>query len=317
MDLDSYVKVREGALRDEYYKYLDSHPELQQILTDFLTALVVHTPDDVYAFAAEHDQYPDTGEHFVAGETLIHPAHLDAAVRKFLHPARTDSDAQAALFGLEEKAAEKALCTLGASVSRVVFAQYQKERQLRGYGRTSWGVAQAELRTAEKEVQSLRSEVQRLKAQLRNRRRINNSKSPSASRPRSSVAMHRETHSSRQQRTQQPFGKAIKRYSPARVAQDYFVSKWDKLNIGTVVPGAGGGGGRVAKIHNDSIESENSPWIKNYPNDSAEAATNTSGGATSTSFPGRTSRTPLPQKKEHLRGQMGDVLREFSPEMQK
>eukprot|EP00391_Amoebophrya_sp_Ameob2_P011785 CAMPEP_0178996808 /NCGR_PEP_ID=MMETSP0795-20121207/8577_1 /TAXON_ID=88552 /ORGANISM="Amoebophrya sp., Strain Ameob2" /LENGTH=73 /DNA_ID=CAMNT_0020689245 /DNA_START=87 /DNA_END=308 /DNA_ORIENTATION=+ len=54
MDLDSYVKVREGALRDEYYKYLDSHPELQQILTDFLTALVVHTPDDVYAFAAEY-----------------------------------------------------------------------------------------------------------------------------------------------------------------------------------------------------------------------------------------------------------------------
>ncbi|CAD7953192.1 unnamed protein product [Amoebophrya sp. A25] len=54
MDLDAYVKVREGTLREEYYTYLDSHPELQQVLTDFLSAIVVHTPDDVYQFASEY-----------------------------------------------------------------------------------------------------------------------------------------------------------------------------------------------------------------------------------------------------------------------
>ncbi|CAD7923871.1 unnamed protein product [Amoebophrya sp. A120] len=52
--VDAYVKVREGALKEEYYKYVDTHPELQQVLTDFLTALVVHAPEDVYAFAAQY-----------------------------------------------------------------------------------------------------------------------------------------------------------------------------------------------------------------------------------------------------------------------
>ena len=34
---------------------MDAHPELQEILTDFLASVLVHQPDDVFAFAKTYN----------------------------------------------------------------------------------------------------------------------------------------------------------------------------------------------------------------------------------------------------------------------
>ena len=57
-DLDfeevSVLRERSEALKDGYTSYLQSHPELSQLLGDLVSSCLVHRPDDVFEHAASH-----------------------------------------------------------------------------------------------------------------------------------------------------------------------------------------------------------------------------------------------------------------------
>ena len=42
------------AITKEHNEYLQKHPEIQQILNDFVSAALVEKPDDVFYFARKH-----------------------------------------------------------------------------------------------------------------------------------------------------------------------------------------------------------------------------------------------------------------------
>lgn len=42
------------AITKEHNEYLQKHPEIQQILNDFVSAALVEKPDDVFHFARKH-----------------------------------------------------------------------------------------------------------------------------------------------------------------------------------------------------------------------------------------------------------------------
>lgn len=48
------LELREEELREEHFKFIDEHPELRQVLNDFLSSVLLHRPDDVFAFAREY-----------------------------------------------------------------------------------------------------------------------------------------------------------------------------------------------------------------------------------------------------------------------
>ena len=51
---DAIVRERRKALLAQYDAYLSRHPDLTEILHDFLSDLLVHQPEDVFAFAREY-----------------------------------------------------------------------------------------------------------------------------------------------------------------------------------------------------------------------------------------------------------------------
>ena len=50
------------AIANEHNEYLQKHPEIQQILNDFVSAALVETPDDVFHFARKHFAAPETAK---------------------------------------------------------------------------------------------------------------------------------------------------------------------------------------------------------------------------------------------------------------
>merc|ERR1719352_1236245 len=48
------LELREEALRQEHTKYLEEHPELRQVLNDFMSSVLLHRPDQVFDFAREY-----------------------------------------------------------------------------------------------------------------------------------------------------------------------------------------------------------------------------------------------------------------------
>lgn len=44
----------QGDIEDEYKDYIGKHPELRALLADFLQALLVQRPDNVFQFARNH-----------------------------------------------------------------------------------------------------------------------------------------------------------------------------------------------------------------------------------------------------------------------
>ncbi|KAM8825831.1 RIIa domain-containing protein 1 [Synchiropus picturatus] len=49
-------------------KYLSSHPEVEMLVGDFLSEVLLHQPEDVRQFAADHFSKPDL--HLVIGSKL-------------------------------------------------------------------------------------------------------------------------------------------------------------------------------------------------------------------------------------------------------
>lgn len=48
------LELREEDLREEHNKYLEKHPELRQLLNDFMSSVLLHRPDEVFGFAKEY-----------------------------------------------------------------------------------------------------------------------------------------------------------------------------------------------------------------------------------------------------------------------
>mmetsp|Transcript_30465 Transcript_30465/g.53552 ORF Transcript_30465/g.53552 Transcript_30465/m.53552 type:complete len:114 (+) Transcript_30465:73-414(+) len=48
------LELREEDLRKEHAAYLEDHPELRQVLNDFMSSVLLHRPDHVFDFAREY-----------------------------------------------------------------------------------------------------------------------------------------------------------------------------------------------------------------------------------------------------------------------
>lgn len=63
MDLDkvnfdnevlAYLSVRKDELIESHDEYILSHPEIREVLNDFLSSVLLKKPDDVYVYAKEY-----------------------------------------------------------------------------------------------------------------------------------------------------------------------------------------------------------------------------------------------------------------------
>merc|ERR1719217_668905 len=48
------LELREEELRREHAGYLEQHPELRQVMNDFMSSVLLHRPDHVFDFAREY-----------------------------------------------------------------------------------------------------------------------------------------------------------------------------------------------------------------------------------------------------------------------
>merc|ERR1719152_676928 len=48
------LELREEQLKREHAAYLSQHPELRQVLNDFMSSVLLHRPDHVFDFAREY-----------------------------------------------------------------------------------------------------------------------------------------------------------------------------------------------------------------------------------------------------------------------
>lgn len=48
-----YERLKE-KLKNEHIGYLKNHPEIRHILSDFMTKLLLHKPEDVFEFSTEY-----------------------------------------------------------------------------------------------------------------------------------------------------------------------------------------------------------------------------------------------------------------------
>merc|ERR1711865_283299 len=49
-----YLSVRKDELIESHEEYVTSHPEIREVLNDFLSSVLLHKPDDVYVYAKEY-----------------------------------------------------------------------------------------------------------------------------------------------------------------------------------------------------------------------------------------------------------------------
>jgi guanylate kinase len=49
----TYLSTRKQKLISSHQEYLGEHPEMREILNDFLSSVLLSKPDDVYLFAKE------------------------------------------------------------------------------------------------------------------------------------------------------------------------------------------------------------------------------------------------------------------------
>jgi len=63
MDLDkvnfdnevlAYLSNRKNDLIEQHEDYILSHPEIREVLNDFLSSVLLHKPDDVFVYAKEY-----------------------------------------------------------------------------------------------------------------------------------------------------------------------------------------------------------------------------------------------------------------------
>mmetsp|Transcript_662 Transcript_662/g.1202 ORF Transcript_662/g.1202 Transcript_662/m.1202 type:complete len:81 (-) Transcript_662:22-264(-) len=67
------LELREEELRQEHTTYLEQHPELRQVLNDFMSSVLLHRPDQVFEFAKEYftafkQKKPEEGQSAGAAE---------------------------------------------------------------------------------------------------------------------------------------------------------------------------------------------------------------------------------------------------------
>merc|ERR1711976_362207 len=53
-----YTDVKSG-IRKDYAKYFKKHPEIRQVLNDFLSSLLLHKPENTYTFAKDYFKFYD------------------------------------------------------------------------------------------------------------------------------------------------------------------------------------------------------------------------------------------------------------------
>lgn len=56
-ELQTYFGAIKQSIKEEHINYIKSHPELSQILNDFLSSCLLNQPEDVYAHAKEYFSY--------------------------------------------------------------------------------------------------------------------------------------------------------------------------------------------------------------------------------------------------------------------
>eukprot|EP00441_Pelagodinium_beii_P042254 CAMPEP_0197647488 /NCGR_PEP_ID=MMETSP1338-20131121/25532_1 /TAXON_ID=43686 ORGANISM="Pelagodinium beii, Strain RCC1491" /NCGR_SAMPLE_ID=MMETSP1338 /ASSEMBLY_ACC=CAM_ASM_000754 /LENGTH=76 /DNA_ID=CAMNT_0043221299 /DNA_START=61 /DNA_END=291 /DNA_ORIENTATION=+ len=48
------LELREEELLQEHSAYLEQHPELRQVLNDFMSSVLLHRPEQVFEFTREY-----------------------------------------------------------------------------------------------------------------------------------------------------------------------------------------------------------------------------------------------------------------------
>ncbi|KJP87189.1 hypothetical protein AK88_03105 [Plasmodium fragile] len=51
------LDVETDKLKNENAKYMETHPELRDLLNDFISSALLHTPDDIFKYANEYFSY--------------------------------------------------------------------------------------------------------------------------------------------------------------------------------------------------------------------------------------------------------------------
>ncbi|SBT82491.1 conserved Plasmodium protein, unknown function [Plasmodium ovale] len=44
-------------LKKENSKYMENHPEIKDLLNDFISSILLHTPEDIFQYANEYFSY--------------------------------------------------------------------------------------------------------------------------------------------------------------------------------------------------------------------------------------------------------------------
>jgi guanylate kinase len=70
-ELQAYFGAIKHAIKEEHVSYLKSHPELRQILNDFLSSCLLEQPDDVYEYAKKFFSYFNYHKDIVRHKPLV------------------------------------------------------------------------------------------------------------------------------------------------------------------------------------------------------------------------------------------------------
>ena len=65
-----YTDIKNG-IRKDYGKYFQNHPEIRQILNDFVSTLLLHKPDNTYDFARDYFKFYNQHEEAKSLKPLI------------------------------------------------------------------------------------------------------------------------------------------------------------------------------------------------------------------------------------------------------
>lgn len=59
-ELKTYYLQVKDEVKKEHSNYINKHPEIRQLLNDFLSTVLLEKPDDVYVYAQEYFSYFNT-----------------------------------------------------------------------------------------------------------------------------------------------------------------------------------------------------------------------------------------------------------------
>jgi guanylate kinase len=56
-ELKTYYRKIKGEIKKEHQDYIGKHPELREILNDFLSSVLLEKPNDVFEYSTEYFSY--------------------------------------------------------------------------------------------------------------------------------------------------------------------------------------------------------------------------------------------------------------------